>query len=182
MKKLLKFAVIAMFLATNVAYGQQPISAQATKAQATRKPVAVETTDPDPAKLGRALDNMCITGMVMLVEAATPYYVKGTDLKAFIASFGTEDPDMIAFITRLHRYLESGTSAKDIQATYDGKEIRVLMLKWPPFDIKNPGSPGPYNPNPDTPIAISTGCGNVPCKIARTLVLIADIICVWYDC
>lgn len=64
--------------------------------------------------------------MVMAVDGSKPHYQKGTDLQTFVNESGATVAQEIAFMTKLHEFLESGKSGKDIFNTYDGKEVNDL--------------------------------------------------------
>jgi hypothetical protein len=130
MKKAFKFAVIAMFMVTNVAFGQTVRNnAQRLETQKTlENSTFLEVPDRNATlKMAEEFDK---TAMVLIVESITPYYKKGTDVKNFIAATNAQTAEEIAFAKKLHEFLESGTAVNDIQARYDGKEIRILRETW----------------------------------------------------
>src|SRR5690606_26837122 len=64
--------------------------------------------------------------MVMAVDGAKPHHQKGTDLQTFITESGAVSAQEKAFMTKLHEFLESNKSGKDIFNTYNGKEVGDL--------------------------------------------------------
>jgi MinD superfamily P-loop ATPase len=127
MKKILKFAVIAVFLATNVVFGQTvQRSVQRVDAQ-VKVPESSTTQYYDKNTASKMKAEFNKTVMVLAIEAGAPHYKKGTDVKEFIAASGFKTEEGIAFAKKLHEFLEKETAVKDIQASYDGKEIQALI-------------------------------------------------------